>query len=343
MNLAFPTSFPSSFQTDADFWSSLELHSHHLRSLQYGVSREGRPLRAVLAGSGPQTAVLMAGAHADEPVGPETLRFLIQHLDQTEPKTLFEEWTLLILPHINPDGETANHNWIQTWPDLTDFLNHRQREQPGEDLEFGYPTMRPENQAVSEFLKPYAPFDLQINLHGMAFSEGALLLIEPDWIQREEIQPLKDAFSNWAKEASLNLHDHDRHGEKGFVYGGPGFTTTPQGRAMRQYFLDQGDEKTASQFHLSSMEWIRDQGSDPFCLVSELPLWVVRSDQYESEPGTPHVYLKWKEKLEELKEIAQQRAVTPADYPAFEIEPLPIPTAMEIQWKLIEKSLEMLG
>jgi hypothetical protein len=343
MRLAPSKSFPFIFQTDAEFWSSLDLHSNHLKSLQYDLSREGRPLRAVIAGSGPKTAVLMAGAHADEPVGPETLRLLIRHLDQQEPKALFEEWTLLILPHINPDGEAANQNWIQTWPDLTDFFNHRQREQPGEDLEFGYPTMRPENQAVTKLLKPYAPFDLQINLHGMAFSEGALLLIEPDWIERDEIQPLKEAFTNWAHEAGLKLHDHDRHGEKGFIYGGPGFTTTPQGRAMRQYFLDQLDEETASQFHLSSMEWIRDQGGDALCLVSELPLWVVRSDQYESEPGTPTVYLKWKEQLEELNDIASQRKVKSSDYKEFEIEPLSVQTTVEIQWNLIGKSLELLS
>lgn len=343
MYFPLPTHFPTTFQTDADFWATITPQSQQLKSLQYGVSRDGRPLRAVIAGSGPQTAVLMAGAHADEPIGPETLRLLIPHLDQQEPKTLFEEWTLLILPHINPDGEAANQKWIQTWPDLTDFLNHRQREQPGQDLEFGYPDMRPENQAVTEFLKPYAPFDLQVNLHGMAFSEGALLLIEPDWIEREKIQPFKKVFVGWAQEANLKLHDHDRHGEKGFIYGGPGFTTTPQGRAMQQYFLDQDDEETASKFHLSSMEWIRDQGGDTLCLVSELPLWVVRSDKYESEPGTPTVYLKWKEKLEELKEIAPNRKLKSTDYEAFDLEPLSVEMAIQIQWKLISKSLALLS
>ncbi|MGM0587602.1 MAG: M14 family zinc carboxypeptidase [Bacteroidota bacterium] len=343
MFLSLPEHYPTTFQTDAQFWASIDLQSPHLKLLQYGVSRDGRPLRAVVAGSGPQTAVLMAGAHADEPVGPETLRLLIQQLDQHEPKALFEQWTLLILPHINPDGEAANQGWIQTWPDLADFLNHRQREQPGEDLEFGYPDMRPENQAVTEFLKPYAPFDLQVNLHGMAFSEGALLLIESDWIERENIQPLKVAFANWAKNAGLNLHDHDRHREKGFIYGGPGFTTTPQGRAMQQYFLDHGDEVTASKFHLSSMEWIRDQGGDPLCLVSELPLWVVSSEQFESEPGTPTVYLKWNEKLEELKEVVPNRELKSSDYEAFDLEPLSVEMAIQIQGKLISKSMDLLS
>ena len=42
-------------------------------SRQIGLSREGRPLHAATLGSGPLKISLLAGAHADEPVGPRTL------------------------------------------------------------------------------------------------------------------------------------------------------------------------------------------------------------------------------------------------------------------------------
>ncbi|MEL7363533.1 MAG: M14 family zinc carboxypeptidase, partial [Bacteroidota bacterium] len=38
-----------------------------------GQSEQGRPIAGVTLGHGPRTVTLVAGAHADEPVGPETL------------------------------------------------------------------------------------------------------------------------------------------------------------------------------------------------------------------------------------------------------------------------------
>ena len=42
-----------------------------------GRSEEGRPIAGVTLGYGPRLVTLCAGAHADEPVGPETLRLLV--------------------------------------------------------------------------------------------------------------------------------------------------------------------------------------------------------------------------------------------------------------------------
>ena len=67
----------------------------------------------------------------------------------------------------------------------------------------------------------------------------------------------------------------DRNGEKGFQYIGPGFTTTPEGQAMRAYFKSIGDEQTVSLFRDSSMEFVRKLGGDPLCLVTEIPLFYV--------------------------------------------------------------------
>ena len=133
---------------------------------------------------------------------------------------LYEKFRFIIIPHINPDGEVANQPWIEQWPDLAAYLEHTLRELPGRDLEFGYPEMRVENRLVSDLLRDYAPFHLHASLHGMAFSEGAFLLIERHWIERTA--DLRKRFVVYAEKLGMRLHNHDRHGEKGFLYIGAG-------------------------------------------------------------------------------------------------------------------------
>lgn len=313
------------------------------RYVEIGTSEEGRPIGAVIMGEGPQTVSLMAGAHSDEPVGPETLRtFILEALSRPD---VLEDWlkrfTFVIIPHINPDGEARNWNWIEQWPDPSAHLAHRFREQPGRDLEFGYPAMRPENKAVSSFLRAHAPFALHMSLHGMSVSEGALLLIEPHWIERSG--QLQAAFQETAAAHGLRLHDHDRKGAKGFEYIGPGFTTTPQGKAMQRYFRAQGDEATAAQFHQSSMEFVRGLGGDPLSLVTEFPLYVLEKTLEEPTPGRPEVYLAFKEQLPELTLKAQKGESIEKALKEFQLRPLPLAEAVTLQLKTIERGLEQVA
>jgi len=307
--------------------------------LTIGQSEEGRPIYAFRAGSGDTSVVLLAGAHSDEPVGPEMLRILVKHLLEGEtPGKLIENYRFLIIPHINPDGEKKNQRWINQWPDLQAYAAHAFREEPGRDLEFGYPDMRPENRAVSGILKEFAPCDLYINFHGMAFADGIMLLIERHWADRTK--KLQTDFQALAKNHNLSLHDHDRNGEKGFQYIGPGFTTTPEGRAMKKHFLNQGDKETASKFHLSSMEYLRSLGGDPLCLVTELPLFLVSSDHIPDQPGIPATYLALKEKLPEIRRRALEGQPLDPVLSKFQIRPLSIESAIRIQLGVIRSALE---
>ncbi|MCH8960445.1 MAG: peptidase M14, partial [Bacteroidetes bacterium] len=113
-----------------------------------GESEEGRPIYGVVLGDGPRAVSLIAGAHADEPVGPETLRaFVLESLRRRDTYAgLFDAFRFVIVPHINPDGEARNRAWIAQWPSLAAYLAHVVREQPGRDLEFGFPAMRIENR-----------------------------------------------------------------------------------------------------------------------------------------------------------------------------------------------------
>ena len=303
-----------------------------------GESEAGRPVDGVVLGTGPRAVSLIAGAHADEPVGPETLRtFILEGLRRRDDyAALWAAYRFVIVPHINPDGEARNRAWTAHWPDLAAYLRHVYRELPGRDLEFGFPAMRVENRLVADFLREYAPFGLHMSLHGMAFSEGAMLLIERHWAGRT--QPLRDGFVRAARQAGLTLHDHNRKGEKGFFYIEPGFTTTPEGAAMRAHFLALNDAETAGRFHDSSMEFARSLGGDPLCLVTELPLFVV-AQREPREAGYPAAYLAFKERLPDLK----LRAAHQQDLEAADVQPLDLAVAMRLQLRALALGLEALS
>lgn len=316
-----------------------------------GSSEEGRSLYGVTLGHGPQTVTLMAGAHADEPVGPETLRtFILESLanrdwlaDGDGFADLFERFTFRIIPHVNPDGEARNRPWIDAWPDVEAYLRHRVREQPGRDIEFGYPVMREENRLAARFLFDYSPLALHMSLHGMGFSEGAMLLVERHWVDQTEA--LRASFVEAAAGAGLRLHDHDRGGDKGFDYIDPGFCTTPEGAAMRYHFHDRGDAETASKFFSSSMELARMAGYDakrqrhPLCLVTELPLFAIERG-YRHEPGLPSAYLALRDELPELQLKVQQGQSVRDELVPYELRPLDLGTAVRLHLHCIELGLE---
>ncbi len=317
-----PVAFRASGDVHDELHAACEANPDLAQFEIIGTSEEGRPLAGITLGYGPRLATLIAGAHADEPVGPETLRHLV--LDGLAARgwgaegggleDLWEQWTLRIVPHVNPDAEARNAPWISRWADLAGdpeamlrlFLRQRLREPPGQDIEFGYPAMRPENRAATDFLfgsdaSGAAPtLALHASLHGMAFSEGALLLIENNWLRAPEAQLLREGFEEAASGAGLRLHDHDRGGDKGFRYGGPGFWSTPQGAAMRAHFEAAGDLATAALFHHSSMEQaIHASGASPLCVVTELPLFQLSAD-YDHEPGVAALSERWRQRLPEV-------------------------------------------
>lgn len=307
---------------------------HHAAVRTIGISEQGRPVLGAVIGTGNRHATLIGGAHADEPVGPETLRLLI--VSATRPKAalaaVLRQWRLWVVPHVNPDGELANRAWIERWPSVDAFLTHVRREPPGRDVEFGFPAMRPENEAVTAFLAGAAPVRLHASLHGMAFAEGAALLIERGWVTRTA--RLRRAFSAAAAACGIGLHDEDRGGAKGFHYLGAGFATTPTGAAMRAHFRAAGDHDTAALFHDSSMEQVARSApgaSAPLCLVTEVPLF-----RAARRPGG---YTALRARLPELTMRAQRGAPVTDELARFGVEPLDPRAAIRLQLHAIELGL----
>lgn len=312
-------------------------HSHIATFHELGPSEEGTELYGAALGSGPTTVSLIAGNHADEPVGPETLRsFLINGLARREEmESWLQRFQFVIVPHTNPDGEARNRGWIEAWPDVKAYLRDVVREKPGRDLEYGFPDMRPENAHVSDFLREHGPFDLHASLHGMSAGEGAMLLINRPWTFRT--QSLRDEFVAAAEANGLPLHDHNRKGEKGFFWIEPGFQTTPRGDAMRTYFGALGDSAMAERFHKSSMEFVASLGGDPLSLVTELPLFLIRGE--DGNGHRPTRYLELRERLPDIKARLEQGKDVEELLAPFDVSPVPLDAAMHLQFRAIELGL----
>jgi len=250
--------------------------------VEIGRSREDRPLFGVRAGSGLLRVSLIAGAHADEPVGPSTLRRLARFLlgASSEAAELRARATFSICPDVNPDGAARNAAWsVDAVPALRRYLLHAVREAPGDDVEFGFPRgdddvdARPENRAVARFLAGGAPYTFHASLHGMAIAEGAWFLLGRE--HRDSTGALCEQLARVVEGLGLGLHDWDRRGEKGFERVAAGFSTTPTSTAMRDHFTALGDTARAALFRPSSMELAASFGGSPLCMVSEVPLFLV--------------------------------------------------------------------
>lgn len=264
-----------------------------------GRSRQGRQLHALRVGDGPIRVSLIAGCHADEPVGPLFLRRLASYLARLDPAhELRRELEWWVVPHANPDGEAVNREWhdpdAREIPNEYDLARYRRsvvREGPGDDVEFGFPTgaedvdARPESRAIVDWWNTgEKPWSLHGSLHGMAIAAGPWFLIEEAWAARTAA--LRDAMVADVVRLGYQPLDIDRQGEKGFRRIGLGFSTRPRSDAMRDYFEQRGDRETAALFRPNSMETIRATGSDALTIVSECPLFL---EPPQTSPPIPQV------------------------------------------------------
>lgn len=260
---------------DAETLRELLYATPGIEVTRIGMSRNLDEMFGYRFGNGRRNVSVIAGCHADEPVGPMTAQILPRVLQRTFPE-LLDAFRFHVVPQMNPDGAENNRAWFRTPFDLAAYLEYVCRERPGDDIEFGWsatPGVRPEVVNAMKFLKPHAPYEAHFSLHGMAFAKGAWCLLSPEWIDRAE--PFMDAFAELCKTRGFPLHDVDRNGEKGFTRIRKGFCTHPNSAAMNRYFLARNDSATAQRFRPSSMEWVRSLGGDPLCIVSELPLFLI--------------------------------------------------------------------
>ena len=254
---------------------------------QIGSSRVGTPLWGLRFGMGTRAVSVIAGCHADEPVGPITAQLLPSLLQSHFPE-LLEEFRFHVIPQMNPDGAALNRDWFEALPPFPAYAEGAVRETPGDDIEFGFDTesgARPECLSMQAFLKPEAPFHAHFSLHGRSYAEGAWFLMSAG--QAPHNEEYMTALSAFCGDVGMPLHDEDRRGEKGFVRIRPGFATTPSAVAMREFFLAKGDATTAALFRPSSMEFLTALGGDPLCMVSEVPMFRMSGEDSFDGPTGP--------------------------------------------------------
>ncbi len=322
-------------------------------AVELGRSREGRPVRGYRFGRGSRKISLIAGCHADEPVGPELLDRVVAYLGTAPPDDdVLRNYEWWIVSHINPDGAERNRAWsddVSGQYDLPTYLRHVVRELPGDDIEFGFPRgdsdhgARPENQAVySWWHTDPRPFDLHVSLHGMGFAGGPWYLIDPDW--RDRCDRLKDRCRSMTKTHGYVLHDIQRHGEKGFERIERGFCTRPNSEAMARYFVERNDPEMAAKFRPSSMETIRAIGGDALTLVTEIPLFVLPGVGEQIDPDDPAAE-KWRERIEDWRaQLATGKSDDVAhDIATSGIRAVPIADQMHLQWETIRAGIAQTG
>lgn len=290
---------------------------------EIGRSREGRPLYGVSFGTGKFPVSIIAGSHADEPVGPMTAQALPLFLAESFPEFL-ECCTFRVVPQMNPDGANRNRGWFKSPPDFKTYLRHAVRELPGDDIEFGFTeegSARPECRAAMAFLRGGVPPRIHASLHGMGYAEGAWFLLCKEWA--EAACPLMDAMASLCTRMRFPLHDIDRQGEKGFTRIQSGFCTTPTSTAMRAHFLAAGDPETASRFQPSSMEFARSLGGNPLCLVTEMPLFLIHGASSLEDP----IYWRFRDAVAEARATGDLESLERD----FNVQAVPIAFQMKMQ------------
>lgn len=316
-----------------------------------GASVAGASLSAYRLGTGDRRISLIAGCHADEPVGPIFLDRLVRFL-ATQPASadILTRFTWWIVPDVNPDGAQKNRAWttdVTTAYDLAAYLGSAARELPGDDIEFGFPRdrndneARPENRAVVAWWQSdLRPFVLHVSLHGMAVAGGPWFLIDPDWSERCDI--LMRRCRDVTRTLGFELHDVQRNGEKGFTRIARGFATRPNSKAMAKYFIERNDPTTAARFRPSSMETVRTFGGDALTLVSEAPLFVLPGVGEQITPSDA-VAASWRERLAEWRErlrAGERPEIVRREAAAAGVMPVPVTDQMHIQWEMIRAGVE---
>lgn len=83
-----------------------------VRVVERGTSAEGRPIRVLAAGTGPEKVLLWSQMHGDEPTATcalvDIFGYLVTTREEPATKELLSRLTLLVLPMLNPDGTVRN-------------------------------------------------------------------------------------------------------------------------------------------------------------------------------------------------------------------------------------------
>ncbi|AXK33943.1 dehydrogenase [Streptomyces armeniacus] len=278
---------------------------------QVGTSRLGAPLVLLTVGHGPRDVLVVAGAHANEPVGGVTALELARRLSAgpQPPERAGARWHFLLC--LDPDGARRNEGWLRgPYNDLARYHRHSFRPHFAGQPEWlpapGTPAL-PETRALLDLLDELRPV-LQCSLHGVD--------IGGSWVQlTREVPGLAGplAASAAARGIPLELGPFDAFywpsRERG-VFLMPG----PDGRERHGVLPDDNAH--------SHSTWFHPHGHGTVTAVIEVPMW---ADDRVADEGTAYertlhgISARLRDQSAELAALlASVRPVLPARSPLLE-------------------------
>ncbi len=150
-------------------------HPGRARLRRVGTSREGIPLRLLSVGRGGRHALVVAGPHANEPVGGATVLRLAERVlaDRRLSEDVDTAWHLLLC--LDPDGARRNESWLAGPYTLGHYFRNFFRpaflEQPEWLPEGADGAVLPETRALLDVQDELRPF-FQCSLHGVDVGGG---------------------------------------------------------------------------------------------------------------------------------------------------------------------------
>lgn len=139
-----------------------------------GSSRGGQPLHVLTVGHGSRSVLVVAGPHANEPVGGLTALRLAEHLlagrEAREERARYPDVAWHILLCLDPDGARRNERWLAGPMTLDHHFRRMYRPNFFEQPEWLHARrgaeVLPETRALLELQDEIRPF-LQCSLHGV--------------------------------------------------------------------------------------------------------------------------------------------------------------------------------
>ena len=127
-----------------------------------GYSVKGRPIVYLTLGYGPETILIMATIHGNEPAGTPLVRRLNTYL-QNNPDMLAGR-TVILMPVANPDGLELKSRYNANKVDLNRNFAAENRVNNKENGPAGL--SEPESQAIEQIIRQHTP-DRIVSLHQM--------------------------------------------------------------------------------------------------------------------------------------------------------------------------------
>ena len=152
-----------------------------------GTSEAGIPIYHIQFGEGSVKALVVAGPHADEPIGSLTAFGLLTLLKNNNKELVGRDIQWHIIPCIDPDGAKLNEGWTQQPYSFKNFMRNFHKQYPTEQVDGSFPLSykeiyfnqpTPEARALMDVLESVVP-DFYYSLHN-AFAGGCYFVLSDD-------------------------------------------------------------------------------------------------------------------------------------------------------------------